>query len=84
MKKVVWKTRFKGENCLFQSWKVELPVFQDISTIRRNDFSGEKNYGGKNNYHIDTREILINRSLSRNDNLVWLRHSSFILPLLLM
>lgn len=39
MKKVVWKTRFKGENCLFQSWKVELPVFQDISTIRPGEMS---------------------------------------------
>lgn len=50
--------KLSGEKTVYsQSWKVELPVFQDISTpherpLKRGDIPRETR-----NYHGDTREI---------------------------
>lgn len=47
MKKVVWKTRFKGENCLFlESRTTCFSGYFNYST-RRNELSDEKNYEEK-------------------------------------
>lgn len=56
MKKVVRKTCFRRKNRIFQSWKVELPVFQDISAIRLDALTPQmRRYFGENAIVVVTR-----------------------------